>query len=373
MPETRVYVGTYTTNGGEGIYLYTLDRETGALRLTRTIIGVVNPSFLAMDAAHRFLYAVNEVDAYYGKPDGALSAFSVDSGDGNLHFLNQRPSMGSAPCHISLDKTDRVALIANYGGGSIATFRLDPDGKLGDCISHIRHHGSGPNLERQSAPHAHCILVDPDNRHALAVDLGLDRILAYELDPETGVLDPVAKISSHAKPGSGPRQMVFHPNGSWAYAVHELESLITAYAYDRGTGSLRELGSLPTLRIPMVNAPTPIPTRSKEGSKEENYPACVQVDPRGRYLYVSNRGQDSIACYGINERDGTLTFRDCVPTGGKFPRHFSLDPEGRFLIAANQKSDCLTVFRIDAESGLPVPTEYTTKVPAPVCVLMALI
>ncbi|MDB5051545.1 MAG: 6-phosphogluconolactonase [Fibrobacteres bacterium] len=353
MTDLHVYVGTYTSNGGEGIYLFALDAETGSLTRLQTMVGVVNPSFLTIEPGGRFLYAVNEVEAYYGKPEGALSAFAIEPGTGELRFLNQQPSRGASPCHISLDQSGRFLLVANYGGGSVAVFPLAPDGRLAPFSSHIQHQGSGPNQARQEAPHAHCVLPDPFNRHVLAVDLGTDEILAYAFDAERGVLRPGRAPATRTKPGSGPRHLAFHPNGKWLYVVHELENRVSHYAYNGMTGALTEL-----------QAVSPLPP----GFEGENFGAGIQVDPRGRFLYVSNRGQDGISHFRIDADNGSLEYAGCQPTRGKFPRHFAIDPGGRFLLAANQRSDSLMVFRIDAKTGDLEYTGHNASVPAPVCV-----
>jgi 6-phosphogluconolactonase len=353
VAELHVYVGTYTSNGGEGIYHFALNAETGELRRIRTIIGVVNPSFLAIEPSGRFLYTVNEVESYYGKPEGALSAFSIEPSSGELRFLNQQPSRGASPCHLSIDHTGRFLFVANYGGGCVAVFPLEADGRLAPAACHIRHEGSGPNANRQERPHAHCVLPDPFNRHMLAVDLGTDRILPYAFDPDGGALRPAASPPGEAKPGSGPRHLAFHPNGKWAYVIHELEARVSHFQYNGMTGSLTERESVSSL---------------PPGYAGENYGSGIQVEPRGRYLYVSNRGHDSIAHFRIDDENGALEFSDCVTTKGKFPRHFTLDPTGRFLLAANQRSDSLTVFRVDQATGALEDTGHTASVPAPVCV-----
>ena len=353
MTDLHVYIGTYTSNGGEGIYLFSMDAGTGELKRLRTIVGVVNPSFLAIAPEGRCLYAVNEVEAYYGKPEGALSAFSIEPGSGDLRFLNQRPSGGSAPCHLSLDRTGRFLFVANYGGGSVAAFPLNQDGGLAPCASAVQHHGSGPDPARQLAPHAHCILPDPYNRHVLAVDLGTDEILPYAFDAGRGVLRPAAAPATKAKAGSGPRHLTFHPNGKWVYVVHELEASVSVYAYNGMTAALTGVQSISAL---------------PPDYQGENYPAGIEVDSRGRFLYVSNRGQDGIAHFRIDAGDGTLSFSGCQSTRGKFPRHFTLDPSGRFLLAANQRSDGVAVFRVHETRGDLAYTGHGAFVPSPVCV-----
>jgi 6-phosphogluconolactonase len=351
VTEMHVYVGTYTSNGGEGVYLFGLNPGTGELQPLRITAGVVNPSYLVIHPSGRFLYTVNEVESYYGKSEGALSAFAIEPRSGELLYLNQQPSRGAAPCHLSLDQTGRFLFVANYGG-SLAAFPLQADGSLAACSGYARHEGTGPMRARQDGPHVHCVVPDPGNRHVLAVDLGIDRIQAYALDAEQGSLR-VAAAPTQAKSGSGPRQLAFHPNGKWAYVVHELQPHISRYAYDAMTGGLSECASLSCLP----------PEYSGE-----NFASSILVDPRGRFLYLSNRGQDGIAHFRIDAEDGTLAFAGSEPTRGKFPRHFELAPGGRYLVAANQRSDSLTVFAIDADTGRLEFTGHGASVPSPVCV-----
>jgi 6-phosphogluconolactonase len=352
VPELRVYVGTYTSSGGEGIYLFAFDPVTGALSRRKTTIGAVNPSFLALGPQGRSLYAVNEVDTYYGRPEGALSAFSIEPGSGDLRFLNQQPSRGASPCHLSIDHTGRYVFAANYGGGSVAVFPIRGDGGLEPSSFHVDHQGSGPDAERQQGPHVHCVVADPFNRHLLAVDLGCDGVMAYVFDPERGALRTAPRLRSKA--GSGPRQITFHPNGKWAYVVHELEPRLTLYRYNGMTGILSEAQSVSTLPA---------------GAELRNHASTLQVDAKGRFLYVSNRGHDSIAHFRIDEADGTLAFAGSASTLGRHPRHFTLDPEGRFLFAANQRSDSLAVFRVDPVTGDLENIGAVATVPAPVCVI----
>ncbi len=353
MTDLHVYIGSYTSNGGEGIYLFGLDGETGALKPIRTTVGVVNPSFLTVHPDGLHLYTVNEVDAYYGKPEGALSAFAIEPGSGELRFLNQQPSRGAAPCHLSLDQTGRLLFVANCGGGSVAAFPLQPDGSLAACSGQARHQGSGPNPFRQEAPHAHCVAPDPFNRYLLAVDLGIDRILAYPFDAETGILRASLPGSTPTESGSGPRHLAFHPNGKWVYVVHELESRVSRYAYNGMIGALSEPESVSSL---------------PPGYDGENSGSGIQVDPLGKFLYVSNRGQDGVSHFRIDPGDGSLAYAGCESTRGKFPRHFAIAPGGRFLIAANQRSDSLSVFRIHAATGILEFTGYGAAVPSPACV-----
>jgi 6-phosphogluconolactonase len=351
----RVYIGSYTSNGGEGIYRFDLDPETGSLAWAETLAGVINPSYLLFSRDGRYLYCVNEVDSYYGRREGALSAFAVEPGTGHLRFLNQQPSGGAGPCHLSLDRGGRFLLAANYGGGTVAVFPLQPDGRLGAAACTVRHEGHGPNPNRQEAPHPHCTAPDPFNRHVLAVDLGIDKVMAYAFDGTSGALRPAAVPFAACRPGSGPRHLAFHPDGRRAYLVHELESIVRHCAYDGKTGALSEVASHSTLPA---------------GHAGENYPSGIEIDGNARFLYVGNRGHDSIVHFRMGP-EGDLAFAGSASTRGKFPRHFTLAPGGRLLLAANQRSDSVQVFRIDPEDGSLHWTGHQAHVPAPVCVRIA--
>ncbi len=349
----HVYIGSYTSNGGEGIYQFSLDPSDGALKLQHVLAGVVNPSYLIIDAKGRNLYAVNEVDTYYGKPGGALSAFAIEPGSGQLRFLNQQPSQGGGPCHLALDKAGRFLMVANYGGGNLAVFPVMPEGSLGPVAFRQIHEGSGPITSRQESPHPHFVSADPFNRHVLAVDLGIDRIMAYSFDAERGSMRPAVSPFTTSKPGSGPRHLAFHPGGKWAYVIHELEARVSHYAYNGLNGSLAEMQSVSCL---------------PPESAGENYGSGILVEPGGRFLYVSNRGHDSIAHFDIRPEDGSLAYAGYTGTRGKFPRHFTIEPSGRFLLAANQRSDSVSVFRIHPDTGSLEWTGHEVSVPSPVCV-----
>jgi 6-phosphogluconolactonase len=173
-----LYVGTYTDGtGSEGIYLVRLDLRSGALRLVGSFDGGTNPSFLAIHPNGRLLYAVNEVETHNGRATGAVSAFSIARDTGALTRLNEQPSEGGAPCYVSVDRSGRAVLVANYAGGSVALLPIQAGGALGATTDVAKHRGAGPNAARQEGPHAHCIVPDPSNRFALAADLGVDRVL----------------------------------------------------------------------------------------------------------------------------------------------------------------------------------------------------
>lgn len=352
--EMLVYVGTYTSGESRGIYTYRMDPAEGELKPVGSI-RADNPSYLAIGAGRRFLYAVNEVTEFAGKPGGAVSAFSIDQRTGALKFENQEPSLGGAPCYISVDRKDKFVLVANYVGGNVAVLPLQRDGRLKGAADVEQHSGSGANRERQARPHAHSFILDPANRFAFAADLGTDKIMVYRFDGTNGRLAPNSPPWAQVKAGSGPRHFIFHPTGEYAYVINELDSTVTAFSYDKVRGVLTE--------IQTVSA---VPA----GFSGDNSCADIHLSPSGRFLYGSNRGHDSIVVFRIDENTGRLAHVEHVPTGGKTPRNFCIDPTGNFLLAANQRSNTIVTFRIDPSSGRLRPTDRITEVPSPVCLKM---
>jgi 6-phosphogluconolactonase len=347
-----VYIGTYTQRGSKGIYLAHLDMKGGELRLNGLAGEVVNPSFLAIHPNRRFLYAIGEVGQFAGGKGGAVSAFAIDPESGKLRLLNQKSSRGSGPCHVVVDKSGTNALVANYGGGSVACLPIGEDGHLGDATSFIQHKGSSVNPQRQKGPHAHSINLDPANRFAFAPDLGLDKIMICRFDAVQHVLipnDPPAAVA----PGSGPRHFDFHPNGRFAYAINELASTVTAFEYDGDRGTLQTMQTVSTL---------------PDGFDGKSFTADVHVHPSGKFVYGSNRGHDSIAIFAVDSATGKLAAIGCESTQGKTPRNFGIDPTGAYLLAANQDTDNVVVLRIDAATGKLEPTGESIRVPMPVCV-----
>ena len=347
-----VYVGTYTDHGSMGIYAYRFDGSTGKLVSLGLAAESTEPSFLAVDAGGRYLYAVNETEKYDGKATGAVSAFAIDSKDGKLGLLNQLSSRGEDPAHVVLDRTGKFVLVANYTSGSVAVFPMLKDGRLGEATSFVQHKGSSINVERQNGPHAHAIAFSPDNRFAVVADLGLDQLLVYRFDAAKGTLGAAPQIVK-ASPGAGPRHLVFSSDGRFLYVINELQSTVVTYSYDAASGALHELQRVSTL---------------PQGFSGENTTAEIEIGPSGQFLFASNRGNDSIAVFAIDSRLGTLTAVETDSTGGKTPRNFVIDPSGRWLLAANQDSNDVVVFKIDAKSGHLAKTGETVQVPSPVCV-----
>ncbi|MEW6233844.1 MAG: lactonase family protein, partial [Candidatus Omnitrophota bacterium] len=347
-----VFTGCYTTNKNEGINVYCMDPANGGLTFVSKAAGAANPSYLAIDPQKRFLFAVNEMSRFEGKPQGALSSFAIDPSTMKLTFLNQQPSGGSAPCYITVDKTGKWVLIANYGGGSVAVFPIQDDGKLGPASDFVQHRGSSVNRQRQKEPHAHSIVLDPANRFAFAADLGMDKIMIYQFDGIDGKLKPNDPPYAEANPGSGPRHFTFHPNGEFAFLIQELQSTITSFAYDGDMGALETIQTVSALPKDFTGT---------------SYSADIHVSPSGKFIYGSNRGHDSIVIYAIGEKTGKLEYIGHESTQGKTPRNFAIDPSGAFLLAANQDSDSIVTFRIDEETGKLHSTGAFAKTVKPVC------
>lgn len=348
--QQTLYVGTYTSGKSEGIYVYRFNPGTGELSHSKTVKDVADPSYLTIDRKRRFLYAVNELSQFNGKSSGALTSFAIDRTSRDLKRLNQKASEGGSPCYVTLDRTEKFVLLANYEAGNISVLPIKQDGSVGDAVSVMQHEGSSVNRERQLGPHAHCVVVDQLNRYVFAVDLGIDKVLGYKFHPRTGQLTKHSEVA--AKPGAGPRHFAFHPNNKHAYVINELDSTVTAFNYDANRGLLKDHQTISTLPA---------------GFSGENSCADVHVSPNGKFLYGSNRGHDSIVVFAIEGRSGRLTYVENVSTNGKTPRNFTLDPAGRFLLAANQKSDSVVTFRIDPRTGRLTPTGHIAEIPTPVC------
>jgi 6-phosphogluconolactonase len=329
-----------------------MDMSSGAMEFVGSYPGLDNPFFLAVHPQRSHLYAVNEVQEFGGQPSGAVSAFSIDPETGELSPLNQRSSGGTSPCHLSVDRSGRVVLVANYDGGTVSVLPIRNDGSLAEASHVVQHQGSSVDPWKQEGPHPHSIIVDAANRYVFASDLGLDRIMVYRLEVSGGKLTPNDKPWVTVKAGAGPRHFALHPSARYAYVINELDSTITAFAYDAATGALIEVQTVPTV------------PGDFDGT---NHCADIHVSPDGRFVYGSNRGHDSIAIFAVDGDTGRLSHVDHEPTMGKTPCNFAIDPSGTFLLAGNQASDTIVTFRIDGATGRLEPTGYLAEVAAPVC------
>ena len=346
-----VFVGAYAGKPDEGISVYTMCDKTGALIPTSVLGGQKNPSFLEVHPNGKFLYAVNEIGNFKGeKNNGAISAYSLDAGTGKLELLNQQPTKGAAPCHVSISKDGKSALVANYTSGSVISYKISKDGTLSKPVSFYQHEGSSVT-PRQKGPHGHAINLSPDNKFAFASDLGLDKILIYKFNSKSAKLTP--HTDADLPPGSGPRHFAISQDAKFAYSLNEMTSTITAFKLNAKKGELTTGQTLSTL-----------PT----GYKGHNSTAEIRIHPNGKFLYSSNRGHDSIAVFRIHPELGTLTPLQEQKTGGKTPRNFNITPNGKFLVAANQNSHDIIVHSIDTETGLLSQTEHRVETPKPVCI-----
>jgi 6-phosphogluconolactonase len=346
-----VFVGTYTGGKSKGIYRLELDAAAGKLGEPKLAAESNSPSFLAIHPRGKFLYAVNE-GSVKGKKGGGVSAFAIDRKTGGLTLLNQESSVGAGPCHLIVDAAGKHVLVANYGGGSALVLPIAADGSLQGASSFVQHEGKSVNPKRQEAPHAHSINLDKAGRFAFVADLGLDKVLIYRYDAARGTLTPNEPAAATLKPGAGPRHFAFHPSGKFAYVINELDSTLTAFDYDAGTGALRERQTLSTL------------PKSHPG----NSTAEVVVHPSGKFVYGSNRGHNSIAVFTVDPESGKLQAAGHQGHLIKTPRNFAIEPGGRYLLVGNQAGDSIGVFAIDQATGALTPVGEPVAVPAPVCI-----
>ncbi len=347
-----VYFGTYTRKTSKGIYVSRLNTADGSLSEPQLAAEVGNPSFVAIHPSGKTLYAVSE---QIGQAGGAVTAFSIDHGSGNLSKLNMVSSKGDGPCHLNVDKTGKALVVVNYGSGATAAMAVKADGSLAESTSFIQHQGSSVNPQRQQGPHAHSVNISADNRFAVVADLGLDKVLVYKLDAAAAKIAPNDPPFTAVKPGSGPRHFTFHPKGKYAYVINEIACTVTAFQYDAARGALTEIETVSTLPAGMAVA--------KGYSTAE-----VRAHPSGKFLYGSNRGHNTIAVFQIDGKSGKLKLVDNTDTQGKIPRNFNLDPTGKWLFAANQDSDSVVMFAIDPSTGKLSPTGKTLNVGTPVCI-----
>jgi 6-phosphogluconolactonase len=352
------FVGTYTStsdgqNRPEGIFVYRMD-GTGALTLLNKVASLPNPSYLTVDPSHRYLIAVSETGEYAGQPGGAVSSYAIHADAGTLTLMNSQPTHGAGSCYVSLDPSGKWVLVSNYSGGSVTVLPLGDDGRLGEPTDVVQHQGSSANKDRQEAPHAHSVIMAPGSSTlTLVADLGIDRVMLYDLDTTKGKLVPHVVPSLTIKPGNGPRHMAFTPDQRYLYVINELDSSVTAFQYDATAGTFAALQTFSLL---------------PSGFQGKNTSADIHITPSGKFLYASNRGDDSLAMFAIDQSSGALTALGQVSTQGKTPRNFAIDPTGLFVVVANQDSGTLVTLSIDVLTGKLSPTGAQTDVPSPVCV-----
>jgi 6-phosphogluconolactonase len=330
-----LFVGTQTGRGSKGIYAYSFDSATGELAQVGLAAEAENPTFLAFSPDKHFLLVANELDEYQGKKSGAVTSFRVNAGATKLTKINEVSAGGPGTCHVSFDHMGHCAFAANYGGGSAASFRVDRTGRLSDAVSLFEYSGHGPKPQ-QAGPRGHRVTVSPDNRFLFVNDLGLDEIHVYHLDAATAKLTPQAPPAWKALPGSGPRALVFHPNGRWAYCANEVGSSVNVLNWDAKNGVLTTAQLISTV---------------PEGHTGPSAPSEIIIDKAGRFVYVANRLDDFMVSFSVSPTDGKLTLLERTSCGGKVPRHVALDPTEKWLIVADQVTDDLAVFARDPKTG----------------------
>lgn len=346
-----IYIGTYTKTTSKGVYAYRWNPASGEMKESGLAAETPSPSFLTLSPDRSHLYAVNEQP---DDPAGFVSAFAIQGVSGKLTAKNRVPSGGAAPCNLTTDHTGRALFVANYTSGSMASFRILPDGDLSKHVEDIYFKGHSVNPDRQKEAHTHCTTISPDNKFLLVNDLGMDRIMIYRFDPQTAKVTPNNPPYYSAIPGSGPRNLTFHPNRRWAYSVNELASTMDCMDWDSVKGTLTRFQYLSTVEA---------------GAKQPTYVATVAVHPNGRFLYTSNRGDDSITVFAIDQQNGRASLIQRISTEGSYPRHFALDPTGGWLVAANQKSANIVVLKCDSHTGRLSATGRQCALDSPVCVL----
>lgn len=328
-----VFISSFAPAGSGAIQAFTFDPSAGTLTPTRST-PIEHPFFLALSPNRRFLYSI-QAREFSGKDSEFVAAFELLGRTGELKALNRQSSRGTASCYLDVDATGKSVVVANYTTGSVASLPIGKDGSLGEAATFVQHAGSSVNPSRQTGPHAHCIVISPDNKHAFSADLGLDRVLCYRLDAATARLTPTRQAFVRTPPGAGPRHLTFHPNGRHLYVINEMANSVTHFEYEPKTGMLVEKGTLSTV---------------PQGFQGESYCADVKITPNGRFLYGTNRGHDSVAAYRIAD-DGSLSLIGIEPSLGKGPQNLAITPDGQYLLCANMPGNNVAVFRIDAESG----------------------
>ncbi|MBV7330136.1 lactonase family protein [Chloroflexi bacterium TSY] len=358
MAESTQHLLVFVTacvSGEQGaIHSYQLDIETGSLKPLSRTIDVGNPFYLAFSPDRRFLYSIHEPGEFGVGDNGQVAAYEVTGENGELTLLNRMPTQGSAACYLTVDATGQTLLAANYQNGTVLSYPIYADGTLGHAVSFMTHTGSSINPARQQEPHAHCIVISPDNRYAYVADLGIDKSVNYGLNAAASTLSPNRQPFIRTHPGAGPLHFSFHPQQPFAYVINELDSTITMFDYEPESGTLLEQQTISTL---------------PDGFDGTSHCADLKITPDGHFLYGTNRGHDSIAAYAIAD-DGHLALIDITPSGAEQPQNLAITPDGRLLFCANMAGDRVTLFHIDIQTGQILPTAKPISISKPSCIMI---
>jgi 6-phosphogluconolactonase len=348
-----VFITAFAPGEKGGIHAYEFNLKEGKLKPLHQTAGVENPFFLALAPNKKFLYSIH-AKQFGGKENEQVAAYEVVGRTGELKLLNRQSAEGTAACYLDVDKTGKVVVVANYSSGSVASLPVKDDGSLGEKASFFQHKGSSVNSQRQKEPHAHCIVVSPDNKYAFANDLGTDQIFCYKIDPTTAKLTPNDPPFAKAPAGAGPRHLTFHPNGKRAYVINELLNSVIVFDYEKESGKLIEKQTISTL---------------PDDFKGTSYCADLKITPDGKFLYGTNRGHDSIAGYQIGE-DGKLSLISIEPSLGKGPQNLAITADGQWLLCANMPGNNVAVFAIDAKTGRLKSAGEPVKQTSPSCIML---
>ena len=347
--EPIVFISAFASGEKAGIHAFRFDADKGKLKPLNRTVGVSSPFFIVLSPDRRFLYSIDE----FGGKDNFVAAFRIKGRDGHLQPINRQNTGGKASCYIDVDPTGQSVLVANYSSGNVASLPVTNEGSLGEAASFFQHSGSSIDPQRQTGPNAHCFVVSPNGKHALAADLGIDKIMIYTLDSAQAKVAPnVAQPFVKFTPGSGPRHLTFHPNGKLVYVINELANTITVFDWNPTDGTLKEKQTIATLPKDFTG---------------KSYTADLKITPDGKHLYGTNRGHDSLASFRISD-DGTLSLLTIQPSGGKGPQNLLITPDGKWLLCANMPGNNVVVFQIDSASGSITPKGEPVEVPMPSCI-----
>lgn len=350
-PKEILYVGTYSESESKGIYVMEFDRNSLNFKEVQTVHDKKSPTFIALHPDGNFLYAAYREGADDRDPNGTIVAYQIDQRTGKLTKISQVSSAGASPCHISLDPSGNVVFVSHYLGGNLSSFKVLDNGGIGEAVTFIQHEGKGAHPERQAKAHMHSMIPSKDGKKVYASDLGLDKIITYDVDQSEGSLRLSGQVES--QPGAGPRHFVLHPEKAYAYSLEELSNTVASYKVNEENGTLSPLSRIDIL--------------SEDIDSDFNAGADIHISNNGKWLYASNRGQDNIAIFEILN-DGNLKLSGHVPSGGKHPRNFKLDEKGEFVFVANMNSDNIVIFSYNPQNGMLTPTGKTITIPRAVCI-----
>ncbi|AKP53112.1 6-phosphogluconolactonase [Cyclobacterium amurskyense] len=345
-----IYVGTYSQNNSEGIYVLEFDRENLTTTTVQTIHDKESPTFLALHPNKKFLYAAYREGKDAKDEAGTVIAYSIAPDTGKLTKINEVSSVGASPCHISVDPTGNVVFLSHYKGGNLSTFKILENGGVSEAASFIQHTGRSVHANQTTA-HMHAMIPSKDGQWVYASDLGIDQILKYKVNKTNGTVDENPVIFQ-TSPGAGPRHFVFHPSLPYAYSLEELSNTVSVYSLDETNGDLSPIG-----RINMLN---------DKLHSDYNAGADIHFSKDAQWLYASNRGQDNLVVYKVDQNTGLLETQGHVPSGGKHPRNFKVDEKGDFVFVANMETDNLAIFNIDSTTGMLKATGKNIEIPRPV-------